>query len=201
MKYFVEIGSSDFDTLIPLCELGWKGVCIEPVEYLAQNLEREIKAKGYPVEVLNHAVSYFDGEAELVQVDKFDYGKEGDWTRGVSHLSSNHNDGQWCGRLLERINHIIPRKYVNVPCRTLNSVINYLRNESVVFRGFNDTIDFLRVDAEGQEVNILKGYDWSVRPKLMKVEHRHCDINELLEIVKKQKYFIQKEDYDIYCLQ
>ena len=45
MKFFIEIGSADFDTLIPLAEKGWSGVFIEPVETLAQNLIQKIKEK------------------------------------------------------------------------------------------------------------------------------------------------------------
>ena len=38
-KFFIEIGTSDFDTLIPLAKGGWKGIFVEPVEYLLDNLE------------------------------------------------------------------------------------------------------------------------------------------------------------------
>ena len=200
MKYFLEIGSADFDPLLPLCDLGSQGICVEPVEVLAQNLREEVKSKGYPVEVLDCAVSHFDGEAELVAVTAFDWDEENSWAKGVSHLSSKHDDGQWCGRLLENVNQIIPREYRNVQCQTLNSLINYIKNESVVFRGFENTIDFMRIDTEGQEVNILKAYDWEIKPKVIKVEHAHCDRDELIKILRDQKYFTQEEEYDIYGL-
>lgn len=200
MKHFVEIGSADFNTLLPLCELGWKGVCVEPVETLAQNLKEEVKSKGYPVEILNCAISDFDGDAELVEVTQFDWDDDNKWAIGVSHLSSKHDNGEWCGRLLENVNQIIPREYKDVPCQTLNSLINYLRNESVVFRGFEDVIDFMRIDTEGHEVNILKAYDWEIKPNVIKVEHVHCDKGSLTTVLENQKYFIQEEQYDLYGL-
>ena len=37
-KMFVEIGSADFDTCLPLAEAGWKGICVEPVPYLKKRI-------------------------------------------------------------------------------------------------------------------------------------------------------------------
>ena len=39
-KFFVEIGTSDFDTFEHLAEEGWKGIFVEPVKKLLDNLER-----------------------------------------------------------------------------------------------------------------------------------------------------------------
>jgi len=200
MKHFVEIGSADFNTLLPMCDLGWKGVCIEPVETLYRNLSEEVKSKSLPVETINGAISDFDGEIEMVQVTRFDWEGEQDWARGVSHISKKYDNGRWCGCLLENVNDVLPRVHKSVPCQSLNSLINYLRNGSVVFRGFKDVIDFLRIDTEGHEVHILEAYNWEIKPKVIKVEHAHCDKEVLRRILENQKYYVQEEEFDLYGL-
>ena len=97
MKHFVEIGSADFDTLLPMCQNGWKGVCIEPVETLYKNISKKVKLERLPVETLECAISERDGELEMVQVTNFDWEGEKAWARGVSHVSKKHNNGKWCG--------------------------------------------------------------------------------------------------------
>jgi FkbM family methyltransferase len=200
MKYFVEIGSADFDTLLPMCDYGWKGICVEPVEGLYQNLSEEAKSKKLPVETLNCAISERDGEVEMVQVTRLDWEGEQAWANGVSHISQKHNNGKYSGCLLENINDVLPRERKQVPCQSLNSLINYLRNESVVFRGFKDAIGFMRLDTEGHEVHILDAYNWEIKPSVIKVEHAHCDKEDLRKILQDQKYFIQEEQYDFYGL-
>ena len=36
-KYFIEIGTADFDTFEHLAEDGWKGIFVEPVKELLDN--------------------------------------------------------------------------------------------------------------------------------------------------------------------
>lgn len=198
MKHFVEIGSADFDTLLPMCQNGWKGVCIEPVETLYKNISKKVKLERLPVETLECAISERDGELEMVQVTNFDWEGEKAWARGVSHVSKKHNNGKWCGNLLETANDVLPREHKQVSCMSLSSLISYLRNESVVFRGFGDVIDFMRVDAEGHEVHILEAYNWEIKPIIIKVEHAHCDKKALRKVLEDQKYFIQEEKDDLY---
>ena len=40
VKFFIEIGTSDFDTYEDLARQGWKGIFVEPVKALLDNLER-----------------------------------------------------------------------------------------------------------------------------------------------------------------
>ena len=37
-KFFIEIGTSDFETLLPLAKNGWKGIFVEPVKELLDNI-------------------------------------------------------------------------------------------------------------------------------------------------------------------
>ena len=63
VKTFVEIGSADFNTCLPLAKSGWKGICIEPVPYLYERVKKQYE--GYDVEVRNHAVSDNNGALEM----------------------------------------------------------------------------------------------------------------------------------------
>ena len=38
-KFFVEVGSADFNTLLPLAKNGWNGIIVEPNTELINNLE------------------------------------------------------------------------------------------------------------------------------------------------------------------
>ncbi len=49
MKTFVEIGTSNFDTLRHLCDKGWKGVMVEPIKITLDQIpdhENLIKVEG-----------------------------------------------------------------------------------------------------------------------------------------------------------
>ncbi|HBY69099.1 MAG TPA: hypothetical protein DEG69_15940 [Flavobacteriaceae bacterium] len=194
-KYFIEVGSCDFDTLLPLCDNGWKGACVEPVKTLAENLRKEINARSLPVELIESAVSDLDGTAQMTQVDKFDYDGPDYWARGVSHISQAHTKGL-C--LLDNVNKIIPRVNVEVPTLTLNSLIKHLSNSSAHFKDFTGDIDFMRLDAEGHELNILEAYDWSIKPNWIKVEHKHSDRLAIEKILKGQGYYVMNEEEDMY---
>ena len=45
-KVFLEIGTSNFDTLIPLIENGWQGYCVEPVAEYVHDLSK-LNQKNY----------------------------------------------------------------------------------------------------------------------------------------------------------
>jgi FkbM family methyltransferase len=194
MKFFIEIGSADFDTLIPLAEKGWSGVFIEPVETLAQNLIQKIKEKKLKnVKVFNYAISGSDGEVEMAQVTDFHWEGEQNWARGVSHISKGNTRGR-C--LLETVNDVLARTYKNTKCQSLNSLVEHLENSKVC--GFDGKIDFLRVDAEGHELDIIEPYNWKIKPSLIKVEHAHCDLDGVTDTLRKEGYFTLLEEYDVY---
>ncbi len=68
-----------------------------------------------------------------------------------------------------------------IETKTLTNVFkNNLRNHE---------IDFMSVDVEGYELNILKGNDWNLyRPKLMIIETCHYDYDEIVNYLKTMSY-------------
>ena len=83
MKFFIEIGSADFDTLIPLAKNGWYGIIVEPVPEFIASLEKHPN-----IVYENGAISTEDGEATLRYYDP-NWAKG--WRRGVGSISPVNN--------------------------------------------------------------------------------------------------------------
>lgn len=176
-KVFLEIGTSNFDTLIPLIENGWQGYCVEPVaEYV-----HDLLKLNQNVVLSNCAISSYDGMLKMYQ------GKSDDekWVRGSSHAVEQQGE-----KLLEMNSHLI-KDTIEVPCYTLSS---YIKRMGIT------SIDMLKVDTEGHEMDIFESYDWSVKPTFMKVEHQHIDDVKLRKIFEDQGYTVYTESYDLYCI-
>ncbi len=61
-------------------------------------------------------------------------------------------------------------------------------------------VDFMKIDVEGHEMEILTTYSWNVKPKLLKIEHKHLSGNTLDRILKRQGYTLFVETDDIYAI-
>lgn len=190
-KYFIEIGTSDFDTLIPLAKKGWKGIFVEPVTYLIDNLE---KIDGCIYE--NAAITSYNGDITI----NYDPKPEHQWQRGVGYVTRNE-DGfmPLVSEASSPSNHFWDNKFSNitkdtVPCMTLDALID----KHNVKR-----IDFLKIDIEGMEHVILDTYSWKVKPNLIKVEIIHWRKRILEHIQTKLAalgYLVYKEESDWYCI-
>ena len=178
-KVFLEIGTSNFDTLIPLIENGWQGYCVEPVAEYVHDLSK----LNQNVVLSNCAISSYDGMLKMYQ----SVSDNVLWSRGVSHAVEQQG-----GKLLEseQYNHLI-KDTIDVPCYTLQT---YLKMNNIT------SIDFLKVDVEGHETDIFEAYDWSVKPTFMKVEHAHIDDVKLKKTFEDQGYIVYTEQFDIYAV-
>jgi len=182
MKTFLEIGTADFDTLIPLAEKGgWNGYCVEPIPHHCETL-REM-SKNLPVAIVEAAISDYDGNINML------VGGGLDWAEGISHVSNSNHRG---ARLLDLPDNASLRKgEISVKCMTLDTLIDLY--------GI-DEIDFCKIDVEGHELNVLENYSWKVKPKFMKIEHSHCPGNSLDKLLTPLGYTIFVERTDIYCV-
>ena len=178
-KVFLEIGTSNFDTLIPLVESGWQGYCVEPVaEYVHDLLKLNQK-----VVLSNCAISSYDGMLKMYQCRTDTKG----WERGTSHAVEQQG-----GKLLEtESNAHLMKNIIDVPCYTLSS---YIKRMGITY------IDMLKVDTEGHENDIFDCYDWIVKPTFMKVEHAHVDDVKLRKTFEEQGYIVYTESMDLYAV-
>jgi len=182
LKTFLEIGVADFDTLIPLAEKGgWNGFCVEPMPHHVETLNK--MSSGLPVAVCECAISDRTGDIRMA------VGGGEKWATGANHVIDDNHLG---AKLLDRpINKSRRLAEIEVQCYTLDDFID----------GHGITrIDFCKIDVEGHELNILKDYSWRVKPKVMKVEHKHLRGNELDKILGLAGYTIYIERQDVYAI-
>lgn len=177
-KFFVEIGSCDFDTCFPLLENGWNGIMVEAVKEIVDYLPTHPNLK-----IVNKVISDYDGVIE------FYVSSGSDWVRGISHVASLNHKGE---KLLELDSN---RKFLNrkdtLQCITLDTLID----ENKI-----DHIDFLKIDTEGHETNIIESYSWKVKPTLIKLEHSHIDDINMKKMLESQGYLVYTESRDIYAI-
>tara|TARA_B100001123_G_C15335518_1_gene1032701 strand:+ start:4083 stop:4661 length:579 start_codon:yes stop_codon:yes gene_type:complete len=191
VNFFIEIGSCDFDTLLPLAKNGWYGIIVEPVSEYLNNLET------HPNVIFeNSAISTYDGETEFYYYDPLLSEKiNKQWVRGIGSYNNEINgfvpNPQWKD---------FERKTI-VKTMTLDSLI---KKYSIT------QIDFLKIDVEGCELPIVLNYSWDVLPKVIKMETTHWESTEnyyngeikqpILYLLEKNGYIIWEEEYDLYAI-
>lgn len=183
-KVFVEIGTCDFDTCLPLAKAGWKGYMVEADPKYAEAMTTQ--AKGLDIIVSNTAITDYDGYIRFHTTIQTGL-PELEWTKGIGHIAANNHMGS---RLLENEkNKRFIENTITVPCSTLDTFID----ESEI-----EHIDFMKIDVEGHEMNILGSYSWRIKPSMIKLEHTHIDDIRMCNILKAQGYLVWTEQNDIY---
>lgn len=180
-KIFVEIGVADFNTLVPLLHNGWRGVFVEPVPRYANKLRNEVR--DLDAVVIEAAISDHNGHTPFLVAKPC-----GTWVDGISHVASATHMGTSLLKLPG--NEQFVESTIEVPCMTLDSLLDSLAI---------DHVDFMKIDVEGHEMNILKEYSWRVKPTSMKIEHKHIDDAWMKHLLLKQGYYVQVETDDIYA--
>ena len=183
-KKFIEIGTCDFDTCVPLLRNGWEGVFVEPVKEYLENVKTEAGNLSSNATFINKAVSSKDGWVNFAISQKTN-----DWVRGISHIVGTEFYHE---KLLEQPqNKQFLNKITSVPSITLDSIISECN--------FN-TVDYLKIDAQGHDLIILENYSWSVKPTFIRVEHIHLDDTVLAKLLEDQGYIVYVEHRDIFAV-
>ena len=179
-KVFLEIGTCDFETCLPLAKEGWSGYMVEGDPKYAQAMKTATSE--YDVEVSNMAMSDYDGYIRFHTTFA-----EAGWIKGIGTVAANNHLGE---RLLDADNYSqFIEDTITVPCSTLDTFLT----ESNI-----DHLDFMKIDTEGHEMNILGPYSWRVKPTMIKIEHSHIDDVRMCNILKSQGYMVWTERQDIY---
>jgi len=161
--FFVDIGANNgidiSNTYYLEQQLGWSGICVEPMPKVFAQLAQNRKCI-----CVQGCVAAQDGEAEFLEVE----GNE-----MLSGLSSTLNQAHQERIVGHRINKL------KLPCFCLNTL---LRQHQV------KQVDFMSIDTEGSEMEILRNYDWeSIRIKALCVENTyHGDL--LAELLYNRGY-------------
>ena len=179
MKNFLEIGTADFETLIPLAEKGgWIGWCVEPMPHFCETLR---SLTGHlPVAIEELAISDYNGWLQMAVANV----KGGTLVRGASHVVSDHHYGV---RPLDNSDAEI----IDVQCLTLDTFLEY--------KGIKH-LDYLKLDTEGHELNILEDYSWRVKPSFIKAETTQQIGNGLKSVLVGAGYTVTQEKHDLYAI-
>lgn len=185
---FIEIGASNFDTLLPLARSGWRGVVVEPIPFYAAKLREVVEDERLDVRVVEAAITTHNGQTQMYECLERDQ----QWTRGISHLVN-----QTGTKLLElAANKHLKRKLITVTAYRLDTLLWDLLSLQHLER----PIDFMKIDVEGHELDILKNYTWNLRPTMLKVEHKHCDDQQMRKILENHGYMVWTEQDDLYAI-
>ena len=182
-KFFVEIGAANFDTLLPLAKNGWSGYVFEPIPHLYDDCVA--KFKDYDVQVFPIAISDFNGTAKMAVARP--HGDK-DWRTGCSHITHKNHLGFRANIHPKRSGDF--EGEIEVPCLTLDEAL----------KGHSGNIDFMKIDTEGHENNIIQSYSFKIKPKFLKIEHKHVDDIYLSLKLTENGYLVWKEKDDIYAI-
>lgn len=179
MKYFLEIGSCDFNTLNHFSNHGWEGCIVDPMSEYLDNLE---KKNG--VNYVNAGIDHNDGERKIYFAPKSVVDRDRDFA-GMSTFISEEE-----------------RQYGN-KVLTESRVIKTISFETLIKTYNIKKIDFLKIDTEGYDFEILKMFPWEIsdlNPNLIKVECKHLNSKEMKEFLNIKGYHVFIETEDIYAI-
>lgn len=198
MKVFVEIGVGLLNTCHQLLENGWRGIMIEPLKEVCD------KIVPHPnLSVENVAISTEQGTEILLRVKDENIYKEPNLVLGMSGLKKGYNPllGKMYDGFLNEI---------EVHTVTIQHIIEKYKLKE---------IDFLKVDTEGMDIEILTNYSFDILPTMIKFEHVHgsgtiYDYSfvgldqiaasqkylDLIDRLKSLGYLVYQENEDVYCI-
>lgn len=182
MKTFVEIGTSSFNTLRHLCDKGWKGVMVEPIETALNKIpdhDNLIKVSG--------AVDKDFNIRTLTKLkDKFwdDPNIDRDYL-GMASLQPNNilSQDNFYQDMIEEI---------EIGCVTFEFLMEQL--------GITE-VDYLKIDTEGLDYDILNSIDFNkFNIKAIRAEHQHVDMSLLVDLLEENNYLVDILENDIIAI-
>ena len=168
--YFVDIGAHDgvtYNNTKAFEDLGWQGVCIEPLPSAFEKLKKNRKC-----ELLNIGLANEDREdMEFLQIE--------DAPEMLSGIVQFYDDRHKL-RIEEEISrHGGSKKIIKVKCKKFSDVVEA------------ENIDYVSIDVEGAEWEILKSIDFSRHTiKCFSVERNYDSVeaNEIDKLLKEKGY-------------
>lgn len=181
MKYFIEIGSCDFNTLNHFANHKWEGCIVDPMSEYLDNLERK---KG--VNYVNAGIDNVDGEREIYFAPNSVVNRDRDFAGMSTFISKEERKYDRDGEVLAE-----SRVIKTISFKTLIKTYNIKK------------IDFLKIDTEGYDFEILKMFPWELKelnPSLIKVECKHINDKEMKDFLNFKGYHVFIETEDIYAI-
>jgi len=184
--FFFEAGAHDGESQSNThqleLQLGWTGVLVEPSKQF-----QSLKLNRPGNTLFNVALT----EREQPSVRGLFHGNLGD-TAASDLVSLRQSTGQtrsvWRSlrrarnRILRRLGirrGVSHKQLVTVEAKTLDEVVSLAKTPN---------IDFLSLDLEGMELPVMRGFSFSIRPRIMVIETRLGDHLEMTHILIKHGY-------------
>ncbi len=173
--FYVDVGAHHpkrFSNTYIFYQMGWRGINIDP------NPGALSLFKKYRPRDINLECGISDVEGQLLY-----YIYNDSALNSFSHKCVEKRESQ-------QIYYIIDKKLINV-YRLSNILASYLPS--------NILIDFMSIDAEGYDINVLKSNDWSqFRPHLLLVEDLEFsfDKNEIYQFLTEQRYIFLAKTFN-----
>jgi mannosyltransferase OCH1-like enzyme len=183
---FIEIGTSDFDTLIESCKDSDVGISIEPIPYYLGRLPDKPNVKKIQAALSdsNGFVDIFYIKSDVIEKNNLPW-----WVRGSNSINRPHPF------VVKEIGKELYDELVTIEKVKKITWSNLIKEESI------KSIGFLKVDTEGHDHIILNGYlnHCDKNPKLLanKIKfENHNEVSNKEEIEKLIEKFISK-GYDV----
>ena len=178
-NFFIEFGATDgvtiSNTYLLEKELNWKGILVEPARIWHQNLE-----KNRSCIIDKRCIYYKSGEKISFLVVQNNKKAE----PGLSSLEEYAANGDWASNL-----RLKNSKKEFVETITLDDLLD--------FYDAPELIDYMSVDTEGSEFDILKSLDFKKRKiKIITVEHNyHKNRGKIKNLLEKNGYSRVYKEY------
>lgn len=162
-------------------ELGWKGICIEPLPVIYKKLKQNRDSIN-----INCAVDVLDGETEFIE-------NKG-WTEMLSGILKYYDKRHFHRRDKEIKIRGGKTSIINVETLTLKTICDTHNIEK---------IDYLSIDVEGGELSVIQSIDFNkVFIDIIGFEDNYPDVSPIIiEYLQNNNYeFIQKHKFDIFMI-
>ncbi len=182
-NFFVEFGATDgvtnSNTLLLEKELGWNGILVEPATIWQDALTRNRLCKIDKRCVYPKSGQYLT----FLEVDN-----EGSAEPGLSGLKEFANNGDWASR-------------IRLSKSTKSIVETISLNDLLDFHKAPKTIDYMSIDTEGSELEILKSYNFNERKiNIITVEHNWHKNNrsQIYQLLTSKGYIRVLEEISLF---
>lgn len=164
--FFVEFGATNgvtiSNTFLLEKEYNWSGILCEPAV-----VYKEVLAKNRDCTIVNKCVYINTGEE-------------------ITFFECEHNDLSTISEFKEKDLHKTSRKNGTQYTVETISLADLLEDYSAP-----STIDYLSIDTEGSEFNIIKEYDFSRHINIITIEHNYSNNREKIKKFLEEKDFIR----------
>ncbi|MDQ6814014.1 MAG: FkbM family methyltransferase [Bacteroidota bacterium] len=173
--FFIQVGANDGISGDPIHKYvqkyNWRGVLIEPIPFLFKKLQQNYINKKENLTFLNCAVSAEDIRAKIIYVIDEKYKEEvPEWYFQLGSFNKN-----------VLLSHNIP----DVEKNLTEMEVGLITLQQVIEENSIHQIDFLQIDTEGYDLEVLKTLDFNKSlPKVILIEYIHLSLAERKQLIK-----------------